>query len=522
MGIPSYYKKLADTTKGLVSRTFEGNASALYFDFNCMIYHCARRPNTTLPPYPGPEGQEEWERLLLDDLVAYTVKVWQSVGSPREVFLAVDGVVPMAKMKQQRHRRFKSAWLTHQEIQEGLREEKPSWDTNCITPGTRFMKRLTERLEKLCSLRTQWSVSGPDQPGEGEHKIMAKLRAQEPSSDPILVYGLDADLILLTLLNAKRPTFLVREASEMGVVQLDGFGEEQFSYFSVEILKAKTVPDEVDLISYGAAMSLLGNDFLPHSLTVKMRDDGHGKIVQGLRSLASQGLSFVVQEEDHWKINHQALYFLLQTWAAEEDTRMLHTLKKKLQMRGSQQRTLDTKPLEWNVESGLVWKQNGEWKLAPQWRDVYWTQWLSCSSRGERMSLCRDYLFGLQWILDYYLGQAPVEMTWCYSRLVPPLWCDLVAYLETQIYEPLVLEAHAPIQPGEQLAMVLPVSSWHLVQTPQFQHLPDLLPQFWPTRFELFSAGRCRLWECEPLLPLLPIERLRSAVKTIGECAHSK
>lgn len=522
MGIPSYYKKLADTTKGLISRTYQGKASALYFDFNCMIYHCARRSNTTLPPYPGPDGQEEWETLLLEDIVKYIVKVWQATGSPQEVFLAVDGVVPMAKIKQQRHRRFKSVWLTHQEIQEGLRDNKPSWDTNCITPGTRFMKRLTERLQKLCSLRTHWSVSGPDQPGEGEHKIMAKLRAQEASDDAILIYGLDADLILLTLLNAKRPAFLVREASEMGVVQLDGFGEEQFSYFSVDILKAKTVPADVDLISYGAAMSLLGNDFLPHSLTVKMRDDGHAKVLQRLRSLSSQGLSLVIQEGDRWMVNHQALWSILKAWASEEDTRMLHMLKKKLQWRGSQQSTLETKPLEWNVESGLVWKQNGEWTLAPSWRDVYRSQWLSCTSLAEQRSLCREYLFGLQWILDYYLGQAPVEMTWCYPRLVPPLWCDLVDYLETQIYEPIVLETQAPIQPGEQLAMVLPLSSWHLVETPSFQRLPDFLPQFWPIRFEMFSAGRTRLWECEPLLPLLPIERLRSAAKTIVDCGLSK
>ena len=66
MGIPSYYKKLADHTKGLVSKYYEGKPSALYFDFNCMIYHCARRPNSSLPPYPGPEGNDEWERLLLE------------------------------------------------------------------------------------------------------------------------------------------------------------------------------------------------------------------------------------------------------------------------------------------------------------------------------------------------------------------------------------------------------------------------------------------------------------------------
>ena len=77
MGIPSYYKKLADFTKGLVSKSYEGKPSALYFDFNCMIYHCARRPNSTLPPYPGLEGNEEWERVAhLGETLQSTPRHW--------------------------------------------------------------------------------------------------------------------------------------------------------------------------------------------------------------------------------------------------------------------------------------------------------------------------------------------------------------------------------------------------------------------------------------------------------------
>jgi 5'-3' exonuclease len=521
MGIPSYYKKLADFTKGLVSKSYQGKASALFFDFNCMIYHCARRPNSSLPPYPGPEGNEEWEHLLLEDIVKYVVKVWQSVGQPKEVFLGIDGVVPMAKIKQQRMRRFKSVWLAEEEKKEGIRENKPSWDTNCITPGTKFMEKLTKRLQTLCTKHPHWSISGADEPGEGEHKVMTKLRARKESSDPILIYGLDADLILLTLLNSKEPAYLVREDSEMGVVQVNSMGEEDYSYFSLEVLK-QTLPPCIPIRDYVAAMSLLGNDFLPHSLTMKIKEDGHAQLVKTLKSLAESNLFLLHNESERFTINQEALLKVLEVWSQEESSRMLHTFKKKLQMRGRVQMSLETRPLDWMVEAGLAYKEKDTWTIHPQWQTVYRKNWLMCERACDVDLVCCEYIFGLQWILDYYTGQTPVNMLWSYSRLVPPLWSDLYKCLQQGTYEQPTLFSEAPIQPHEQLAMVLPMESWHLLQEKSLRSLPSSLPQFWPERFCFFSAGRTRLWECEPLLPILSIQQLRSAVKRKGETKQLK
>ena len=59
----------------------------------------------------------------------------------------------MAKMKQQRLRRFKSIVLESYEIQQKVRtKEKKVWDRNSITPGTIFMKKLHKDLQKKPSL----------------------------------------------------------------------------------------------------------------------------------------------------------------------------------------------------------------------------------------------------------------------------------------------------------------------------------------------------------------------------------
>lgn len=501
MGIPSYYKKLADHTKGLVVKNYPGNAAALFFDFNCLIYHVARRPNTTLPPYPGSDN-DTWEALLLEDIVKYIVKVWQAVGSPSEVFIGVDGVVPMAKIKQQRLRRFKSVWLAKEEAKE------VSWDTNCITPGTAFMKKLSKALHGLCSKHKGWSYSGAEEPGEGEHKVMSRLRERPADSKPIYIYGLDADLILLTLLNSKSPAFLVREDSALGQVQLNGFGEEDYTFFSIDVLK-QTLPPSVDIITYVAGMTLLGNDFLPHSLSVKIKDEGHTVLVKTLESLKTP---LVEEKEGIFWINHNTLHTIVSSWAEREDQRILSSFKKKAQMRGHVQETLDTKPVFWLVESPLINRGSDGWILDSSWRSVYHQSWLQCQRRSDIMNVCREYVFGLQWVIDYYTGQRSVDMQWCFSRLVPPLWSDLQHYLEYEEYKEIEPKSTLPIQPHEQLAMVLPMESWHFIQDPSLRTLPSILPQFWPSQFGFFSAGRIHMWECEPLLPVLMVDRIRHAV----------
>ena len=152
MGIPSFYKRLLTVHKGLVTKQ-RPTVLSLYLDFNCLIYHCARRPG--FPPYDS-ANHEGWETSLLGEIVKYVSQLWREAGQPPEVFLAVDGVVPLAKIKQQRLRRFKSAWLSEEERKLGIREGV-SWDTNCITPGTLFMERLGLKLKELCQKKAGWS-----------------------------------------------------------------------------------------------------------------------------------------------------------------------------------------------------------------------------------------------------------------------------------------------------------------------------------------------------------------------------
>ena len=127
MGIPSYYKKLLDTNPGLVTKSHpDTQIQWLFMDFNCLIYHCLHREDT--PVYPCHSEKESWEKEFIECIVRYCLKVIRIVDPKQGVFIAMDGVVPMAKMKQQRLRRFKSAWLSKHSKESNL----PKWDTNSI------------------------------------------------------------------------------------------------------------------------------------------------------------------------------------------------------------------------------------------------------------------------------------------------------------------------------------------------------------------------------------------------------
>ncbi|KAK4989910.1 hypothetical protein LTR28_001538, partial [Elasticomyces elasticus] len=108
--------------------------------------------------------------------------------------------------------------------------KEDAFDSNCITPGTEFMARLTQQLKyfinKKVSEDIDWRgvevvLSGHEVPGEGEHKVMEYIRQakSQPNYDPNrrhCLYGLDADLIMLGLLSHDPHFCLLREEVTFG------------------------------------------------------------------------------------------------------------------------------------------------------------------------------------------------------------------------------------------------------------------------------------------------------------------
>jgi 5'-3' exoribonuclease 2 len=212
----------------------------LYLDMNGIIHPCVH-----------PEGREApaTEELMVEAIFEFIDHIFSIVRPRRLLFMAVDGVAPRAKMNQQRSRRFKSVReasrdeITNQLVQQAVEEEmrrrgreppprrvKERFDHNCITPGTTFMAKVCEGLRYYVSERLSrdpgWKglqviISDCTVPGEGEHKVMEFIRSQrfQEDYDPNTrhcIYGLDADLIMLSMATHELRFSVLRERITKG------------------------------------------------------------------------------------------------------------------------------------------------------------------------------------------------------------------------------------------------------------------------------------------------------------------
>ena len=519
MGIPSYYKTLITKYKHAITRQTPVGTAALVIDMNCMIYHVLREPTMEACVYPGSEdsaGCAKWERKLQEEVCTYLTFIWRAAGAPLKMLVALDGVVPYAKIKQQRFRRFKSASLS-------LNQTK-SWDTNAITPGTDFMQAMGNALREVGS-KHHWQISDTNEPGEGEHKVLNWIRSQTSLSGPVVVYGLDADLILLSMLAGEylgpgSPVYLMRESMAFGkLVRIPENKQVELCFLQISILLQSLQNGQVwsreELYDYIFGMSFCGNDFLPTGLSLRMRDEGHSILLDCLRTLWKRSIHLVNFDTDgKASLNKDGLYQFT-CWMAQQEERLITKMIDRKMKSPFGENDADNIALKEQAELPLLMQgtdANNRIHLQPQWKSQYYRIGFGESSVDVRKHWVSQYWKGFQWIFDYYLGSA-VDQEFVYAAGYPPTWCDLRDFF---VFDKINWSVRPILQPKEQLALVLPLASWNLLLKTPFRSLPHRLPQYWPASFHLETFGKRFGWECEPMIPMLTPERLRYEVSRMN------
>jgi 5'-3' exonuclease len=519
MGIPSFYRHLCKRFPRIIGSGAGGAVEWLCLDFNCAMYYVLRR----MPPVSTASSVAAWESDFCEEIAAYMREIVTIAGPTRGVYVSCDGVVCAAKRRQQRLRRFKGPWQAEAEAAvrraaTGAGGERSSgWDQNALTPGSAFMARLGSVLTaagaSLASSRgLEVIVSTTAEAGEGEHKLLRHMRLVRPAS--CAIYGLDADLILLSMLLSADTGATVRLLREAQEFEREAGAGEWRCLDVDELMVALLGSREPRRIrDYVAAMSLLGNDFLPRSLTHTVRDDGIPMLIGAIQERLWAAGRWLIGEVG--LISRTALAALLEPWAASEDAAMLTAVKDAARaaryppgIGASPEETAlrewGSQPTRWATLTRLFDSNSRGHSLRADWRDIYRRRWGS----GKVSA----YLDGVAWVWDYYSGRG-VCQGWTFDAHLPPLWSDVVAALRPSdsesITAPLV-KYPEPLPEWLHLLAVLPVDSVRTLLPPAAQRVVALATEYWPTGWSLFDVGRRQIWECEPVIPMIPEELLRS------------
>ena len=177
------------------------------------------------------------------------------------------------------------------------------------------MVRLSEHLRYLIAKRVEedpaWRsvqiiFSGPEVPGEGEHKIMEWIRAERanPDHEPNLrhcLYGLDADLIMLGLLSHEPHFSLLREEVTFGrkkgssgtknadqvrfyLLHLGLIREYLEAEFAVLKGQLESFDFERILDDFVLLSLFVGNDFLPHLPHLHINENALGLLFDAYKT----------------------------------------------------------------------------------------------------------------------------------------------------------------------------------------------------------------------------------------------
>ncbi|KAL8997728.1 MAG: hypothetical protein Q9169_003057 [Polycauliona sp. 2 TL-2023] len=231
MGVPKFFRWMSERYPAISQLIAENRIpefDCLYLDMNGIIHNCTHSDSDS------PSFRMTEDKMFIQ-IFNYIEHLYGKIRPKQLFFMAIDGVAPRAKMNQQRARRFRTALDAENAKEKALREgvqmpAEDAFDSNCITPGTEFMAKLTRQLKyfinKKISEDSDWQgveivLSGHEVPGEGEHKVMEYIRLAkaQPGYDPNIrhcLYGLDADLIMLGLLSHDPHFCLLREEVTFG------------------------------------------------------------------------------------------------------------------------------------------------------------------------------------------------------------------------------------------------------------------------------------------------------------------
>lgn len=328
MGIPTFFRAIIEKYNNTHFWDQNLNVDIFCIDFNAFVYDSIHQVSKEITIGEMDKMTTSKFETRLMRRVAENLKhlIVDIVKPQKLVYIAMDGVPPRAKSVQQRWRRHKSV-IRNNYIEELCKKydcpPKYSWDQTNISPGTKFMKKLSDFLQtKITDGYFCWDenpdltiiYSDTSVPGEGEHKFMPQVKEIFDDDDTsIVIISPDADLIVLALTSHKKKIYIIKQVAGLDneIIQ-NAYGNQEYFYLDVDKYKigfieeiSKDYDGKIDedkyVQDYVFLTFLSGNDFViaPSYLKIKM---GMGQKM-GL-DLVLDKYKALLEKHDEYLINY--------------------------------------------------------------------------------------------------------------------------------------------------------------------------------------------------------------------------
>ena len=548
MGVPGFFAWLLrnNVHNNIIINTLN-NIDCLYFDANCLFHP---KCFDVLKLHSDITDINKLENLMMDRIIKYITYIIDFVKPTELIYIAVDGVAPIAKINQQRKRRYKSVLDNEYmaELNKKYNKNKnDNWSNIVITPGTEFMIKLDDRLNKFIKLEKYKNIkiiySSYKEPGEGEHKIIRYIKNINNKKTHI-IYGLDADLIFLAMsaYSSNHNIYLLREYDHIKSVNkpITEDINERLCYLSIEnvintynefiLNKLKENADILDIdfnIKYDFSKDfiiicfILGNDFIPNIPSINIRNLGIEFLTDAYVNMFQFYKSYIYDVNTN-KINLELLQMIFEYLKNYEHEYFTENLPKYNQkIRNKKFMGLDSYEKElFNRDNLKNIEDNDKIQLGigglSEYKFRYYEYYFNSRINQNKMidKICKNYIDMIEWISKYYFEIDMPSWTYYYEFNHSPFASDIYNYLhknkDNYMYD-IKYNDNIPIE--TQLISIIPPKHMDIfnkqIHNKYKQKYNDIKTKFMLPDKIILEYDKELYWMCEPKLPILDIELLK-------------
>lgn len=547
MGVPGFFawinKKYSSKGTIVDFKKSTMKVNELFLDANSIIYGVLKDVSPELT------NKDEIEELIIKLTIEHILDLYELISPTDMMMISIDGVAPCAKIIQQRNRRYLSTY------QEGLLDETRkkyeikslNWTRLNITPGTIFMEKLHKSLEEFVGKfnkthKCKMLYSSYNDYGEGEHKIIDYIQSHPVETSKVrYIYGLDADLLFLTMTLPNNNIFLIRE----NIVKSES--EDEYVYQVVNISKLKhnlyhycqthdkdlqysqNLINDIIFICF-----LFGNDFIPNAQIFSIHDD-MGIFIDGyMTSKKEIGIDAYLTNET--EIN--MIFF-------NSFLNYLSTKEQELYTKGIYQKRME----KFNIRNKCIAKEKKDFELDQfkietliypelthyhpsfaQYKKNTYCVYHKYPNTDDMHKVFVRYTTGLMWNYFYYfkinpktLDGKPMKLTnmWNYQYPFAPFISDLHNFISTNMFnvnvnfsrfnsECIDVKNDLRLNPYQQLICVIPYTKLKEINEELFNKVcyDSYVQLINPLSYGIYTYNCLQFYKCKANVPFISFDKI--------------